>query len=433
MIVNIPTRYWLFLTFFTGCISLVVLMGVGIFLFGEDLLTELNLNTGKTPTPVANNPLPPRPGPIIDLSALPVEAELEKVVPLRIRATDTISGLRSVEVYIDGKLVQAPQLLAGQQTAQVNFGYIPTVFQSVTVTVRAVANDNNDDPSDDRISEAVHVFNVVEPRDDGTEAVEGFDLLIVENDDPFELALEFGVCPTRLVQANPSLAAIQPGQSIFIPTDGDLRPTTYEECQAIGQDTIEVINFFNNPTLGIRRTFLTALYPIDQRYGITPGRAFECSSFFTGVDGSNRGCSSDKPWFHTGIDIGAPKGTELYSVSSGTVTWAGSFKDWIFATSGRDYTDECFKFAGSEEPHEGYGYMVVIETTLNGIKYEFLYAHLSVISVEIGDKIQGEGFVIGRVGSTGCSTAPHLHFEVRERGSVIDPVKFLEEMTANAG
>ncbi len=371
----------------------------------------------------ANVPQAPRSGPVIDTSSLPIEAELERVVPLRVRATDDISGLRSIEVFINGTLVQAPQLLEGQQTAQVNFGYIPTTLTPVTIIVRSTAID-------DRTSQVVHIFNVVEASPDGPEAVVGFDLPIAENDDPFDLALEFGVCPTRLVQANPGLGAIQPGDSILIPTEGSLSPTNYEECASIGQDTIEVINFFENPRLGIRRTFLASLYPIDPRYQVTPGRAFECSAFFTGVDGTSRGCPPEKSEFHTGIDIAAPNGTDLYSVSDGVVTWAGTFKDWM----GANFTpDICHTIAGSEPPHEGYGNMVLIETTINGVKYEFLYAHLSVINVSIGDRIDGSGFVIGLIGSTGCSTAPHLHFEVRERGRVIDPIAFLEDQTENTG
>lgn len=434
MIINIPTKYWIFLTIFMSCLSVVVLAGAGAFLFGEDILDEIDLGgSSSTPTVVANVPAQSRPGPTIDLSSLPIEAELERIVPLRIRVTDTIAGVRAVEVYINGDLVQAPQLLEGQQTALINFGYIPTDLNDFTVLVRAVANDDNDDPRDDRVSEALHSIEVIQPLPDAPDAVEGFDLPIAANDDPFQLALEFGVCPTQLVQFNPTLASIEPGDNLFIPTAGsNLNPTTYEACAGQGLDTIDVINFFNNPLLGIRRTFLAELYPIDPRYAVTPGRAFECSSFFTGVDGSTRGCPPDKPNFHTGIDIGAPNGTDLYSVSPGIVTWAGSFKDWLFSIDGRDYTDECFKFAGSEEPHEGYGNMVIIQTTINGVRYEFFYAHLSVMLVEIGQQVEGPGFVIGRVGSTGCSTAPHLHFEVREQGSVIDPIEFLEEQTEAA-
>lgn len=88
---------------------------------------------------------------------------------------------------------------------------------------------------------------------------------------------------------------------------------------------------------------------------------------------------------HTGTDISAPMGTPVVAAFEGKVLTA-------------DFLD-------------GYGITVVLEH--EGGTQQTLYAHMSEIFVEAGDEVK-QGDVIGRVGSTGNSTGPHLHFEVRE-------------------
>jgi hypothetical protein len=87
--------------------------------------------------------------------------------------------------------------------------------------------------------------------------------------------------------------------------------------------------------------------------------------------------------FHSGVDIGAPMGAPVVATGSGIIVSSG----WI----------------------GGYGKAVVIQH--NGIQ-QTLYGHLSEVFVQPGQKIE-QGTVIGRVGSTGNSTGPHLHFETR--------------------
>lgn len=96
---------------------------------------------------------------------------------------------------------------------------------------------------------------------------------------------------------------------------------------------------------------------------------------------------------HTGVDYGAPTGTRVWAVADGTVSRAGS--------------------AG------GYGKLVEI-THPGGLRSR--YAHLSAISVRGGQRV-GQRQVIGRVGSTGRSTGPHLHFELLSGGRHINPAK----------
>jgi murein DD-endopeptidase MepM/ murein hydrolase activator NlpD len=60
------------------------------------------------------------------------------------------------------------------------------------------------------------------------------------------------------------------------------------------------------------------------------------------------------------------------------------------------------------------------------------YAHLSVILVDVGDQVEADE-VIGKSGSTGRSTGPHLHYEVRLNGQAMDPMRFLRAGTKLAG
>jgi peptidoglycan hydrolase-like protein with peptidoglycan-binding domain len=96
--------------------------------------------------------------------------------------------------------------------------------------------------------------------------------------------------------------------------------------------------------------------------------------------------------FHPGLDYPAASGTPVYAARSGRVTWAS----W---------------WAG------GYGDLVSIA---HGRGVRTLYAHLSSITVRRGQRV-ATGALVGRVGSTGLSTGPHLHFELRLRGAAIDP------------
>jgi murein DD-endopeptidase MepM/ murein hydrolase activator NlpD len=99
---------------------------------------------------------------------------------------------------------------------------------------------------------------------------------------------------------------------------------------------------------------------------------------------------------HTGLDFRGEMGEPIHATAAGTVTIAG----W----SG------------------GYGKMVEIEHG-NGLATR--YGHLSEIDVNVGDKIR-IGQVVGKLGSTGRSTGPHLHYETRVNGEAVNPQKFLD-------
>ena len=109
------------------------------------------------------------------------------------------------------------------------------------------------------------------------------------------------------------------------------------------------------------------------------------------------------PAMHTGLDLHGKPGDAVHASADGTVTAAG----W----SG------------------GYGRVVDID---HGSGLSTRYAHLSAIDVQVGQRIKA-GQIVGRLGSTGRSTGPHLHYETRVKGEAVDPHKFLRAETKLAG
>jgi hypothetical protein len=99
--------------------------------------------------------------------------------------------------------------------------------------------------------------------------------------------------------------------------------------------------------------------------------------------------------FHKGIDFTAPKGTPIQATGDGVVKRV-------------------------EKKKRGYGRNVTID---HGYGYETLYAHMATVDVKKGEKVK-RGQQLGTVGSTGTSTAPHLHYEVRINGKCVNPIDY---------
>jgi murein DD-endopeptidase MepM/ murein hydrolase activator NlpD len=102
---------------------------------------------------------------------------------------------------------------------------------------------------------------------------------------------------------------------------------------------------------------------------------------------------------HPAIDVATSYGATVYAADNGTVVRKG----WLFT---------------------GYGYSVIIRHQ-NG--FQTLYSHLKGPLVNVGQRVR-RGQVIGAVGSTGRSTGPHVHFEVRKNGKHVDPLRYLPSL-----
>ncbi|MGB3640721.1 MAG: M23 family metallopeptidase [Rivularia sp. (in: cyanobacteria)] len=101
--------------------------------------------------------------------------------------------------------------------------------------------------------------------------------------------------------------------------------------------------------------------------------------------------------FHSGIDFGAPQGTPIYAFKAGLVEFAGI--------------------------RGGYGKAVIIN---HGAGKSTLYGHASKLIVRKGERVV-PGQIVGKIGSTGNSTGPHLHFEVRLDDKPVNPRPYLQQ------
>ena len=124
---------------------------------------------------------------------------------------------------------------------------------------------------------------------------------------------------------------------------------------------------------------------------IWPSNARYITDKFGWRDAPTAGAST----YHEGVDIGAPYYSDVYAAQSGTVIQAG----W----------------------NGGYGYSVIIA---HDFGVATLYGHMNDYYVSVGQTVS-RGQVIGECGSTGISTGPHIHYEVRINGEKIDPLPYL--------
>lgn len=116
-----------------------------------------------------------------------------------------------------------------------------------------------------------------------------------------------------------------------------------------------------------------------------------------------RGFLPNKRRPHLGLDLAAPKGTAIMASTGGRVIYAG-------------------------QGFSGYGKMILIES---GGKWAHLYAHFNRILVSEGQYVR-QGEVIGEMGRTGRATGVHLHFEIRQNKTPIDPLPVLPKIASLA-
>ena len=242
-------------------------------------------------------------------------------------------------------------------------------------------------------------------------------------DDMALLALDLGrdvslmTCITR--SAAQPLAELRPGQVVYI-------PAAHFRCHtaAEGETVSEIADLYGVTVDDLLDTWWNHLDDAEQP--LAEGRRV-LVPHATAVDLTERREAAEAPvqpsqpvdwpygdgkmiWpldgvisqgFHSGhkaLDIAVPLGTSVRAVDNGVVVKAG------YSTV-------------------GYGGRIVID---HQIDYLTLYAHLSRSMVQEGDVVQ-KGQIIGYVGSTGNSTGPHLHFELRDFGYLVDPRALLHE------
>jgi murein DD-endopeptidase MepM/ murein hydrolase activator NlpD len=174
-----------------------------------------------------------------------------------------------------------------------------------------------------------------------------------------------------------------------ISAEGRLAPTYSEALSEY--DTLKstaFARFDRRYMLRLQRNTQPNIWPVDGRLMSSYGRRNDPLS----GEGA----------YHTGIDISAPTGTPVKAAADGLVTYAS--------------------FYG------GYGRRVIIKHN-NGT--ETYYAHLSKFDVMAGQEIR-QGEIVGRVGSSGRATGPHLHYEVRLGGNPVNPYRYLVRSVAAA-
>jgi murein DD-endopeptidase MepM/ murein hydrolase activator NlpD len=184
----------------------------------------------------------------------------------------------------------------------------------------------------------------------------------------------------RLGQKVPPSHAQTGGEAIggpLVELQPDTDPATFRASVSLVTGEVEHFGALRRIALRLPLTRPISGAPITSRFGVRVDP-------FLGT-----------PAMHTGIDFRAPTGYPARATADGTVTMAG--------------------YDG------GYGNMVEIDHG-NGVTTR--YGHLSKIDVTVG-QVVSKGTVLGRTGSTGRSTGPHLHYEVRVDGDAIDPMQYI--------
>lgn len=218
------------------------------------------------------------------------------------------------------------------------------------------------------------------------------------------IALQNGMTVSELSKLN-GIKTVQAGQYVFIPasarpvqvqTSGTLQASA---VAAPAEDAVEnvmsprAIHLETQKALLGRASALLASYtppkPSDSFVWPLSGRL---TSYY-----GRRNISVGGNTFHAGLDIAAKTGTPITASRPGTVTkasWGGS-----------------------------YGYVVFLD---HGDGSQSRYAHQSQLNVRVGQYVN-QGDIVGFVGSTGASTGPHLHFEIRFNGRSVDPLGYLPQ------
>lgn len=245
---------------------------------------------------------------------------------------------------------------------------------------------------------------------------------VAEGDTPTLIAQRFGLQPATIIWANPELEKnpdlLSLGQQLVIPAvDGvwytvKAGDTIEKIAQTFKVEPAAIVNYAPNKLVPDQALVVgqQIMVPNGQKPFVAPAplpvqqprtRTRVDASSFTGASGAFRwplgGRITQQPWKgHMALDIAAPLGTPVIASDAGVVVYAG----W---------------------DNTGYGYTVVID---HGNGFRTRYAHFSWYYPDYGDTVEA-GEVIGKVGSTGYSSGPHLHFEILKWGVRQNPYNYL--------
>jgi murein DD-endopeptidase MepM/ murein hydrolase activator NlpD len=203
--------------------------------------------------------------------------------------------------------------------------------------------------------------------------------------------------PVELEAAEAVLLPTIPG--LFIPPEpsSDLERLTASARSSGWEGEAVVLNIGAGPER--REVFFYPggdFSPTERVFFLNRGFRFPLRSFrLTSPYGIRRNPVTGRIRLHEGLDLAAPMGSEVYAAADGVV-----------AETGEDLV---------------YGRYVIIK---HGENWASLYGHLQRIETVLRSEVRS-GSLIGRVGSTGQSTGPHLHFELRRNGQAQDPGKYL--------
>lgn len=191
------------------------------------------------------------------------------------------------------------------------------------------------------------------------------------------------------------------GQPVSIPVS--LSAGVHGQFVSPATDAASSVASANRPSRGAAAAAVSTVTSPDDPHGHDDSSplGLEIAGRVSSTYGWRRDPIHGRAKFHGGIDLAARYGTEVPAAADGTVVSAGE--------------------------HGGYGLTVVVR---HRDGFSTRYAHLSSIDVREGDAV-GKGTVLGRVGSTGRSTGPHLHFEVLKGGQRIDPDRFVKNLAGD--
>lgn len=200
-------------------------------------------------------------------------------------------------------------------------------------------------------------------------------LYIVEEEDTLAgISSFYGLSKSKIIEQNKLASAeVIPGQQLVLPGARKYRTYTYAPVTNAEDDT-----YIGRILTG---TGIFA-WPIDSTYHYI-------TQYFGWVT----------KWYkHTGLDLDRRNGTNVYASDRGTVVaaklgWGG-----------------------------GYGNHIIVD---HGNGYQTLYAHLSSVNINVGDDVE-QGQIIAVMGSTGYSSGIHLHFEIRQEGTALNPLAYLK-------